>query len=124
MSRLILHHRQSSLTHRYSLKVLSLSHDGFDNCLGAGGRHRIRRFQGELTLSRDLPLTASYASTYSPLCDVLGALLQTEFAVDMTCQSCVDSVRSSLKPLRGIEDVQVELENKRVVVTGTSEWQT
>lgn len=44
--------------------------------------------------------------------------MQTEFAVDMTCQSCVSAVKSALQPIEGIESYDIDLKNKQVVVTG------
>lgn len=43
---------------------------------------------------------------------------QTEFAVDMTCQSCVSAVRAALQPIPGIESYDIDLDRKQVVVTG------
>ncbi|GMK55893.1 hypothetical protein CspeluHIS016_0209490 [Cutaneotrichosporon spelunceum] len=43
---------------------------------------------------------------------------KTEFAVDMTCQSCVGAVKDALQDLPGIERYDIELENKRVTITG------
>ncbi|GHJ87113.1 hypothetical protein NliqN6_3515 [Naganishia liquefaciens] len=43
---------------------------------------------------------------------------KTEFAVDMTCQSCVSAIRSALEPLPGIESYDIDLARKQVVVTG------
>ncbi|CAG9858984.1 unnamed protein product [Phyllotreta striolata] len=39
-----------------------------------------------------------------------------EFAVQLTCNSCVDTVKKTLSKVEGIEDVQVHLEEQRVVV--------
>ncbi|KAG5878999.1 hypothetical protein JTB14_017409 [Gonioctena quinquepunctata] len=39
-----------------------------------------------------------------------------EFAVHMTCDSCVKSVENSLSNVAGIEDVQINLEKQQVVV--------
>ncbi|WRT69606.1 uncharacterized protein IL334_006595 [Kwoniella shivajii] len=43
---------------------------------------------------------------------------KTEFAVDMTCQNCVNSVQGALREISGIERYDIDLENKRVTVTG------
>lgn len=43
---------------------------------------------------------------------------QTEFAVDMTCQSCVSAVKTALAPIDGIEKYDIDLENKQVIITG------
>ncbi|WWC92699.1 uncharacterized protein L201_007658 [Kwoniella dendrophila CBS 6074] len=43
---------------------------------------------------------------------------KTEFAVDMTCQSCVNAVQGSLREIPGIERYDIDLENKRVTVIG------
>ena len=39
-----------------------------------------------------------------------------EFAVDMTCQKCVNAVRNSLTSLSGIESIDISLEKGNVVV--------
>ncbi|KAI9189365.1 copper chaperone [Blastocladiella emersonii ATCC 22665] len=44
--------------------------------------------------------------------------LVTEFAVNMTCASCEQSVRSALAGVAGIETVDVSIPEKRVVVKG------
>lgn len=41
---------------------------------------------------------------------------KVEFAVDMTCQKCVDSVLESLSELNGINNIEVSLERCTVVV--------
>ncbi|KAK4688730.1 copper chaperone for superoxide dismutase, partial [Tremellales sp. Uapishka_1] len=43
---------------------------------------------------------------------------QTEFAVDMTCQSCVEEVSGVLRDIPGIERYDIDLPNKRVTITG------
>ncbi|XP_058518742.1 copper chaperone for superoxide dismutase isoform X1 [Ochotona princeps] len=45
-----------------------------------------------------------------------GTLCTLEFAVQMTCQSCVDAVRKSLQGVAGVQDVEVQLENQMVLV--------
>lgn len=45
--------------------------------------------------------------------------LQLEFAVQMTCQSCVDAVRKSLQGVAGIQGVEVQLENQTVLLQTT-----
>ncbi|ORX37786.1 superoxide dismutase [Kockovaella imperatae] len=45
-------------------------------------------------------------------------LSQTEFAVDMTCQSCVTAVSTALKDLPGIDRYDIDLAGKRVTITG------
>ncbi|XP_043825585.1 copper chaperone for superoxide dismutase [Dromiciops gliroides] len=42
-----------------------------------------------------------------------------EFAVQLSCQSCVDSVQTSLRGVTGIQDMEVHLENQSVLVTTT-----
>jgi copper chaperone len=44
--------------------------------------------------------------------------VQTEFAVDMTCQSCVSAVTKALQTVPGVENYDINLEKKQVVVTG------
>nr|XP_023018248.1 copper chaperone for superoxide dismutase isoform X2 [Leptinotarsa decemlineata] len=39
-----------------------------------------------------------------------------EFAVDMTCDSCVELVKNNLAGVSGIENVQINLEKKQVVI--------
>ncbi|KZC13330.1 Copper chaperone for superoxide dismutase, partial [Dufourea novaeangliae] len=41
---------------------------------------------------------------------------QIEFAVNMTCQKCVEAVRNSLAGVNGIENIDISLENGNVVV--------
>lgn len=48
-----------------------------------------------------------------------GTLCTLEFAVQMTCQSCVDAVRKSLQGVAGVQDVEVHLENQMVLVHTT-----
>ncbi|KAJ9103922.1 hypothetical protein QFC21_002385 [Naganishia friedmannii] len=43
---------------------------------------------------------------------------KTEFAVDMTCQSCVSAVKNALASIDGIEKYDIDLEHKQVVITG------
>ncbi|ODO00827.1 copper chaperone [Cryptococcus wingfieldii CBS 7118] len=43
---------------------------------------------------------------------------KTEFAVDMTCQNCVNAVSESLKNVEGVERYDIDLENKQVTITG------
>ncbi|KAI9470564.1 MAG: superoxide dismutase [Benjaminiella poitrasii] len=45
-------------------------------------------------------------------------IFKTEFAVEMTCQSCVDDVTKVLKTIPDIGSFDVDLEAKRVVVEG------
>ncbi|KAI8865938.1 copper chaperone for superoxide dismutase-like protein [Ramicandelaber brevisporus] len=45
---------------------------------------------------------------------------KTEFAVNMTCQSCVDSVQSALSAVPEIGTVDISLEDQQVVVTGNA----
>ncbi|XP_065177411.1 copper chaperone for superoxide dismutase-like [Sycon ciliatum] len=44
---------------------------------------------------------------------------KVEFAVKMTCQSCVAAVKNSLRDIDGVQGVDVDLQNERVVVTST-----
>ncbi|XP_008577213.1 PREDICTED: copper chaperone for superoxide dismutase [Galeopterus variegatus] len=48
-----------------------------------------------------------------------GTLCTLEFAVQMTCQSCVDAVRKSLQGVAGVQGVEVQLENQMVLVQTT-----
>uniref|UniRef100_A0A8C2RHW1 Superoxide dismutase copper chaperone n=1 Tax=Capra hircus TaxID=9925 RepID=A0A8C2RHW1_CAPHI len=48
-----------------------------------------------------------------------GTACTLEFAVQMTCQSCVDAVRTSLQGIAGIQSVEVQLENQMVLVQTT-----
>ncbi|XP_023374108.1 copper chaperone for superoxide dismutase isoform X2 [Otolemur garnettii] len=48
-----------------------------------------------------------------------GTLCTLEFAVQMTCQSCVDMVRKSLQGVAGVQGVEVHLENQMVLVQTT-----
>nr|XP_026252282.1 copper chaperone for superoxide dismutase [Urocitellus parryii] len=48
-----------------------------------------------------------------------GTLCTLEFAVQMTCQSCVDAVRKSLQGVAGIQGMEVQLENQMVLVQTT-----
>ncbi|GFZ49996.1 hypothetical protein JCM24511_07749 [Saitozyma sp. JCM 24511] len=43
---------------------------------------------------------------------------KSEFAVDMTCQNCVSAVQDSLRDLPGMERYDIDLEKKRVTITG------
>ncbi|WVQ79267.1 hypothetical protein IAT38_001363 [Cryptococcus sp. DSM 104549] len=43
---------------------------------------------------------------------------KTEFAVDMTCQNCVDAVSSALRDVPGVERYDIDLENKQVIISG------
>jgi copper chaperone CopZ len=36
----------------------------------------------------------------------------------MTCQSCVSAVKKALSSIEGIDDYDIDLEKKQVVVTG------
>lgn len=42
--------------------------------------------------------------------------MQIEFAVPMSCQSCVDKVNGSLKGVEGINKFEVDLKQERVLV--------
>ncbi|KAJ3020533.1 hypothetical protein HKX48_000670 [Thoreauomyces humboldtii] len=46
--------------------------------------------------------------------------LRTEFAIDMHCSSCEQTVRSALAPLSGVTSVTVSLPQKTVVVESTT----
>nr|KAF6464418.1 copper chaperone for superoxide dismutase [Rousettus aegyptiacus] len=48
-----------------------------------------------------------------------GTACTLEFAVQMTCQSCVDAVRKSLQGVAGIQGVEVQLENQTVLLQTT-----
>ncbi|EIW69621.1 hypothetical protein TREMEDRAFT_44109 [Tremella mesenterica DSM 1558] len=43
---------------------------------------------------------------------------QTEFAVDMTCQNCVDEISDALQKVPGIEKYDVDLSKKQVTIVG------
>ncbi|KAK8849607.1 hypothetical protein IAR55_004942 [Kwoniella newhampshirensis] len=43
---------------------------------------------------------------------------KTEFAVDMTCQNCVNAVSGALRDVPGVERYDIDLESKRVTITG------
>ncbi|WWD20231.1 hypothetical protein CI109_104707 [Kwoniella shandongensis] len=43
---------------------------------------------------------------------------KTEFAVDMTCQNCVKAVSGALRDVPGVERYDIDLEGKRVTITG------
>ncbi|KAI7908232.1 superoxide dismutase [Cokeromyces recurvatus] len=45
---------------------------------------------------------------------------KTEFAVEMTCQSCVDDVTRVMKTISGVTLFNINLEKKRVIVEGTA----
>ncbi|KAJ3056467.1 copper chaperone [Rhizophlyctis rosea] len=60
--------------------------------------------------------TASPLPTPSPLKNPI----KTEFAVDMTCTSCVSSLNSALRPLPGIKSLDISLPNKTVIIEGTT----
>jgi copper chaperone CopZ len=45
---------------------------------------------------------------------------RTELVVEMTCASCVDLVRGALEPLHGIDTIDISLDSRQVVVTGTT----
>ena len=42
--------------------------------------------------------------------------MQIEFAVQMTCQNCINAVKNSLSNVEGIKDVDISLERGTVVV--------
>jgi copper chaperone for superoxide dismutase len=44
------------------------------------------------------------------------ALFQIEFAVQMTCQKCVNKIRESLSNVKGIESVDISLDKETVIV--------
>ncbi|CEG82761.1 hypothetical protein RMATCC62417_16775 [Rhizopus microsporus] len=46
-------------------------------------------------------------------------LFKTEFAVDMTCESCVNAVSKVLEGISGINSFDVNLAEKKVIVEGT-----
>ncbi|XP_063241222.1 copper chaperone for superoxide dismutase [Bacillus rossius redtenbacheri] len=47
------------------------------------------------------------------------SVTKIEFAVQMTCQSCVDKVKDSLSGVKGVESVDVSLANQSVIITTT-----
>lgn len=50
----------------------------------------------------------------------ISAELQTEFAVDMTCEKCVESVKSALTHVHGISRIETELGEQRVLIQGSA----
>ncbi|XP_074087090.1 copper chaperone for superoxide dismutase [Macrotis lagotis] len=48
-----------------------------------------------------------------------GTACTLEFAVQMSCQSCVDAVQASLRDVAGIQGAEVHLENQSILVTTT-----
>ncbi|XP_006893475.1 PREDICTED: copper chaperone for superoxide dismutase [Elephantulus edwardii] len=76
--------------------------------------------QGE---SRDR--VCSSLTSLGPGCELrnipglLGTPSRLEFAVQMTCQSCVDAVHKSLQGVAGVHSVEVQLENQMVLVETT-----
>uniref|UniRef100_A0A494BAH1 Copper chaperone for superoxide dismutase n=1 Tax=Mus musculus TaxID=10090 RepID=A0A494BAH1_MOUSE len=48
-----------------------------------------------------------------------GTVCALEFAVQMSCQSCVDAVHKTLKGVAGVQNVDVQLENQMVLVQTT-----
>ncbi|XP_075044833.1 copper chaperone for superoxide dismutase [Mixophyes fleayi] len=48
-----------------------------------------------------------------------GMACKLEFAVQMTCEKCVNAVKSSLQGVQGVQDVNVSLESETVVVETT-----
>jgi copper chaperone CopZ len=42
--------------------------------------------------------------------------LQIEFAVQMTCQKCVDKIRESLSDVKGIGSIDISLDKETVIV--------
>jgi copper chaperone CopZ len=55
-------------------------------------------------------LLLNYGTTIVPI------NLQIEFAVQMTCQNCVDSIRNVLLKVDGINNVQISLDQNSVIV--------
>lgn len=43
---------------------------------------------------------------------------KTEFVVDMTCNSCVETVKKALSGFSAIEHLDISLETRQVIVTG------
>ncbi|KAG1459696.1 hypothetical protein G6F56_006104 [Rhizopus delemar] len=50
----------------------------------------------------------------------MSKVFKTEFAVEMTCQSCVNSVTKVLENTSGVSSFDVDLSEKKVVVVGTA----
>ncbi|KAI8594756.1 hypothetical protein EDD21DRAFT_421351 [Dissophora ornata] len=44
---------------------------------------------------------------------------KTEFAVEMTCESCVSDVKNVLEGAQGISKYNIDLKEQRVVVEGS-----
>lgn len=47
-------------------------------------------------------------------------LLQTVYNVELTCQSCVDSVKNALSTVRGVSEFDIDLAAQRVSVIGST----
>ncbi|CAN4077853.1 unnamed protein product [Withania somnifera] len=50
--------------------------------------------------------------------------LLTEFMVDMSCQGCVNAVKSKLQTVEGVKNVDVDLDNQVVRILGSSPVKT
>lgn len=46
--------------------------------------------------------------------------LRTQFAVDLHCETCVNSVKSALAPVPGIQSLDISLQNKTVTIEATA----
>ncbi|KAI8391318.1 superoxide dismutase [Radiomyces spectabilis] len=68
-----------------------------------------------------MPTSTSTTTTQADTKDMHSAPLKdfkTEFAVEMTCQSCVDSISDILKKFPGINHFDIDLKEQRVTVEG------
>uniref|UniRef100_A0A0G4I6W7 HMA domain-containing protein n=1 Tax=Chromera velia CCMP2878 TaxID=1169474 RepID=A0A0G4I6W7_9ALVE len=45
---------------------------------------------------------------------------KVEFKAGMTCEGCSGAVTRILKKVEGVQDIQCDIEGKKVVVTGTN----
>ncbi|GAB4856962.1 hypothetical protein Ancab_014880 [Ancistrocladus abbreviatus] len=84
--------------------------------------------------AQSLGLVKSFSSTPSPVVmdtqkpssqnDGLVPELLTEFMVDMTCEGCVNAVKSKLETVEGVKRVDVDLSNQVVRILGTTSVKT
>ncbi|XP_059290201.1 copper chaperone for superoxide dismutase, chloroplastic/cytosolic isoform X3 [Lycium ferocissimum] len=74
-----------------------------------------------LALHMDTPSSNHQTSTQNGA--VLPELL-TEFMVDMSCQGCVNAVKSKLQTVEGVKNVDVDLDNQVVRILGSSPVKT
>lgn len=73
-------------------------------------------------LHMDAP--SSNHQTSAPENGVVLPELLTEFMVDMSCQGCVNAVKSKLQTVEGVKNVDVDLDNQVVRILGSSPVKT